>query len=431
MQQYAFCCEEMAAHMKILCVNTTFSIFGGIEFAAMNLALGLLDRGHEVHFLATRGDQLASSSCCCGAQGPQPPDKLKIHHHFREFPRTYSLGESRGVLQKLFWHIQDVCRPANEAIFAEVLHEVEPDIVILHNITNIGLNIWRTLRQSKTPCLQVIHDLSLICLNMARFKNGRQCAGLCAACRLQKSYRFSLLDGSSNFAFVSPSRATLEEVERYVDLSAWRRQVISNPNVFRVKPRNTSNSAKPRLLYVGRLDPFKGVNVMLEAASRAHHDAEFELDILGTGSLESSLRKKYAGSTWIRIHGNVDQETVADFMSRASVLLVPSLWLETVPGVAVHALFAGLPVLGSRVGGIPEHVVDRETGRLLTPGDERAWAAEIARVVSNSDQVATWSAACRKVSQRFDPQIALDAYEKLMESMVDARSGAPSKEPLN
>jgi glycosyltransferase involved in cell wall biosynthesis len=114
-------------------------------------------------------------------------------------------------------------------------------------------------------------------------------------------------------------------------------------------------------------------------------------------------------------------------MSRATVLLVPSLWLETVPGVAVHALFAGLPVLGSRIGGIPEHVVDGVTGRLLPPGDESSWSAEIACVVRDRQQIAAWSAACVEAARKFDPALALDEYERLMREMVAASANAHSE----
>jgi glycosyltransferase involved in cell wall biosynthesis len=124
----------------------------------------------------------------------------------------------------------------------------------------------------------------------------------------------------------------------------------------------------------------------------------------------------------VKFHGSVDQATVADFMSHAGVLLVPSLWAETVPGVAVHALWAELPVLASKIGGIPEHVVNGQTGRLLPPGDEAAWSAEIARVVRDRPQVASWSAACHQAAQKLHPQAALDSYERLMREMIADRA---------
>jgi glycosyltransferase involved in cell wall biosynthesis len=404
--------------MKILCVNSVISEHGGAEFAATSLAYGLADRGHEVHFLGAKGQKSQMQPLGRASEIVKLTHDRKIQLHYREFPRIYPLGEKHGNIRKLIWHVQDLAHPANEAVFAEVLNHVKPDAIILHNITAVGVNIWRTIRISRVPCIQVIHELSMICLNMARFRAGRQCSGLCTACRLQKLYRFSLIAGARNFAFVSPSHAMLHELERYVDLSAWRREVIPNPNSFIVRRRDVSAVDKPRLLYVGRLDPAKGVDLMLQAAERAHDVVDFDLDILGTGSRESQLRQVYADKSWIRFHGSVDQETVAEFMSHSAALLVPSLWFENAPVVMVHALFAGLPVLGSRIGGIPEHALDGVTGRLLPSGDENAWSAEMVRVVEDKQQIATWSAASVQNAQRFAPELALDDYERLMREMA-------------
>lgn len=412
--------------MRILCVNCVISEFGGVEIAALNLARGLADRGHDVHFLAAKDQRSPVAPPDLSAEWPKKKGFESIHCHYRSFPRIYPMGQGgQGHLRKAIWHAQDLLHPANETIFNGMLREIRPDVIILHNVTAVGLNIWRSIRKTGIPCIQVIHDLSLICFNFARFRGGRPCERLCAPCRLQKKIRFSLIRSAPHFAFVSPSHATLNEIERYEDLSKWRREVISNPNTFLVKPRKALPiGEKPHFLYVGRLDPSKGIEMLLKAASRARDTADFDLDILGPGTLETALRQKYASAEWIRFHGSVDQDTVAEFMSRATALLVPSLWLETVPGVAVHALYAGLPVLGSRIGGIPEHVADGENGRLLPPGDEAAWGEAIAWVARHPEQIDIWSAACLQSAKSFDPEIAINAYETLIKKMTAARDNS-------
>jgi glycosyltransferase involved in cell wall biosynthesis len=227
-----------------------------------------------------------------------------------------------------------------------------------------------------------------------------------------------MIAGARNFAFVSPAHATLQEITRFADLSAFRQAVIPYPNTFFVKPKKVTEGQKAKLLYVGRLDPSKGLRMLLSAASVARRTVLFELDVLGTGSLEKELRQAYQQCDWVKFHGNVPQESVAEFMSRSTVLLVPSQWLENAPLVIMHALFAGLPVLGSSIGGIPEYVDDGRTGRLLPPDDELAWSTEIARVVADPTQLANWSAACPEFARQFDPKVALDAYEKLIEAIV-------------
>lgn len=407
--------------MRVLCVNSIISEYGGAEFAAMNLAAGLASRGHDVHFLGLReaASHLQRSDMGSSAFALAVKHNIKLHRE--HVPRTYPLGQKHGPLRKLIWHIQDLTNPANERVFRDVLERVRPESVILHNVTGIGSNIWRTISASETPCVQVIHDLGLICLNKARFTADGQCRGLCLLCSLQKKIRFRMIDEESNFAFVSPSRAMMDEIDRYVDLSPWRRRIIANPNVFSVRARKVTNFERPRLLYVGRLDVTKGVDMMLRAIERAHRVVDFDIDLLGGGPLESELRQRYSTQNWIQFHGTVDQAAIAEFMARATALLVPSLWVENAPGVIVHAVFAALPVLGSRTGGIPEHIDDGRTGMLLPPGDEDAWTAGIVRVVSGQSQVEAWSAACGSLATKFDPERALDAYEDLMRAMLADR----------
>jgi glycosyltransferase involved in cell wall biosynthesis len=400
--------------MKILCVNSYISEFGGAELSALKLADGLAKRGHEVHFLGAR----------LGGSDPEAMRYGDVHLHYETFPRPYPLGKKGHIGKKALWHLQDLVGPANERIFGEVLKRIVPDVVILHNTTGVGQNIWRTLRRYDVPALQVIHDLGIICLNKARFRNARQCKGLCALCRLQMELRFFWLRDVTQLSFVSPSRAVLNEIGHFAPLKKWRCEVIPNPNSYITKPRLATADQSARLLYVGRVDPSKGVDFMLRAAKRARDTVKLDFDVVGTGMLERALRSEYAGSNWVTFHGQVDQTTIAELMSRAAVLLVPSLWLENFPGVAVHALFAGLPILASDIGGIPEIVDDDKTGRLLTAGDEKAWADAIVNTLTDTSRIARWSAACIGAAQRFGADVNLDAYQRLIQQLA-AREATP------
>jgi glycosyltransferase involved in cell wall biosynthesis len=404
--------------MRILCVNCVISEFGGVEFAALNLARKLAERGHEVHVLGALGAEAQLAP-----KDDNATDEARatggLQLHFRRFPRIYPLGEQHGSVRKLIWHVQDLLHPANERIFGEVLREVSPDIVLLHNITAIGLNIWRTIAKAGIPCVQVVHDLALVCMNMSQFRGGAACEGLCTACKAYKRTRFSMIGNKDRFSFVAPSQGILDAIGRYVDLSPWPSAVISNANTFEVRPRQPVLDP-PELLYVGRLDPAKGITMMLEAAALARRRHTFRLNLLGSGSLEADLHRRYAGSDWVSFHGSVSQERVAEFMSRARLLLIPSLWPETVPGVAVHALYAGLPALGSRIGGIPEHIIEGGTGFLLPPGNMGAWRDGIEHALDNPALLDAFSAEGPRQAQRFDAERAVTAYEQFMTDLVQS-----------
>lgn len=415
--------------MKILCVNCVISEFGGVEYTSMNLARELAKRGHEVHFLGASGvkPQLRPSG--------QSDEKFEssdaiVHFHFEKFPRIYPLGEKRGLFQKLIWHAQDLFDPRNERVFRRVLLTTRPDIILLHNITAVGVNIWRTIARSKIPCIQIIHDYNLVCMNMSRFRGGNTCEGLCTACAAYKAARFSMIRADSNFAFVSPSRSMLNLTENYVDLSGWPRAVIHNANRFLVHPKKDAGSVVPRLLYIGRIDPAKGVGVLLQAAELAAREANFEVHIMGAGSAEQELRTRYADAKWLTFHGNVSQQEIASMMAEASALTIPGIWPETAPVVAVHAMFAGLPVIGSRIGGVPEYVFDGQTGMLLPPGDVNEWSKGILKVVQNPGILKEWSLESLKRAPQFDASRSIEKYEQLMGDMIRGRARAIRNEEL-
>jgi glycosyltransferase involved in cell wall biosynthesis len=231
-----------------------------------------------------------------------------------------------------------------------------------------------------------------------------------------------MIDKADRFAFVGPSQGILDAVNHHIDLSPWPQAVIPNANTFEIRPRQTVSP--PELLYVGRLDPSKGVSMMLEAAALARQHVAFTFHVLGTGSLEQELRASYAAADWVEFHGKVSQDRIAEFMARARLLLIPSLWPETVPGVAVHALYAGLPAMGARIGGIPEHIIEGKTGFLLPPGDVEAWRRAIEEALRNPALLDLFSDEGPRQAGRFDADLAVSAYERFMYDHVE-RSKKP------
>jgi glycosyltransferase involved in cell wall biosynthesis len=84
-------------------------------------------------------------------------------------------------------------------------------------------------------------------------------------------------------------------------------------------------------------------------------------------------------------------------------------------------LFAGVPVIASDIGGLPEIIDDGITGLLVPPWNEEAWRAAIVNVVTNRSRIPIWSTACLAAAPRFDATRALVEYERLMHEMVATR----------
>jgi glycosyltransferase involved in cell wall biosynthesis len=149
--------------------------------------------------------------------------------------------------------------------------------------------------------------------------------------------------------------------------------------------RQGSNDAVIRLLYLGRWHPVKGIDVVVRAMRMIQAELPIELVIHGMGdgpeerAYATALRRLADGDHRIKIAPTVPRDLLVETLARANALVVPSLCLETGPLVVLEAKAVGLPVIGSRHGGIAELVQEPDDGILVKSGDVNAWADAISR----------------------------------------------------
>ncbi len=127
-----------------------------------------------------------------------------------------------------------------------------------------------------------------------------------------------------------------------------------------------------KLVFLGRVAPEKGIDVLLRALSLVK--TKVELDIYGIRA-EGGAAKNIGygisdiGNAQVRWLAPVKPEEVVETIRKYDALVVPSVWLETGPLVVLEAFAAGVPVIGSRLGGIAEMVNEGVDGLLFHPGD--------------------------------------------------------------
>ncbi|MFC4671633.1 glycosyltransferase family 4 protein [Seohaeicola nanhaiensis] len=172
-----------------------------------------------------------------------------------------------------------------------------------------------------------------------------------------------------------------------------------------------------KLLFVGRLVPRKGVHVLVEALAMARNcGIAAELDIVGEGPeyplLQSLVADRGLGD-FVVFRGSLGEDGVANAMSKADVLVVPSL-SEGLPVVIMEAMASGLPVIASDIDGIPELVRDAETGFLVPPGDSQKLAQALVRLLANPDLARSMGARGRmNVKERYDAERSAHALRRI------------------
>jgi glycosyltransferase involved in cell wall biosynthesis len=125
-----------------------------------------------------------------------------------------------------------------------------------------------------------------------------------------------------------------------------------------------------------------------------------ELLIAGRGEeqYEKGLRERYGDADDIKFLGFIKP---ADFFAQVDVAIVPSLWNDTLPSVVFESLGYGVPVVGSRRGGIPEMVLDGVNGLVFEPDDPASLVSAIVKLRDDPALLSSLRSACRPSSAKF------------------------------
>jgi glycogen(starch) synthase len=170
--------------------------------------------------------------------------------------------------------------------------------------------------------------------------------------------------------------SSVEAIPNQVDLAGFRTAVSNGP------------ATTPTLLYAGRLEYEKGVQILLRAVQLlARRLPSVRLRVVGRGTYDVEL-ERLAGRLGltgrVRFDGWVEAGRLRELYAATEVVVIPSLY-EPFGLVALEAMASGIPVVASDTGGLPELIEAEESGILVPPGDHVALAHALARVLSDGE----------------------------------------------
>ena len=364
--------------MRILMLTQFYwPVIGGEELLVQDLSIELVRRGHEVAVATLWHEGLAEF----------------------ELDRGVRVYRIRGLAQRVRWLFTEPGRrhappwPDPEVLQALrwVIGQERPEIVHAHNwlvYSFLPLKLW-----SQARLVMTLHDYSLVCAQKRLIWQGVPCSGpgltKCLACA---SDHYGLMKGApvalSNWVMSAVERAA---VDMYLPVShavAIRSGLIDNHLPFEVIPNFVPNDISERihesdphllqlpkegyLLFVGDLSRDKGIEALLHAYADLVNPPPLVLIGRRCADTPSEFpRNVIFLDSW-------PHEAVMAAWRRSSIALAPSTWPEPFGIVVIEAMAAGRPVIASRTGGLPDIVVDGETGLLVPPGDQGAlrWALE-------------------------------------------------------
>ncbi|MEU7714870.1 glycosyltransferase [Micromonospora chalcea] len=264
--------------------------------------------------------------------------------------------------------ISPIWAPKAQHDLDRLLTEHRPDVLHLHNPYPL-LSPWvvRTAHKRGVPVVQTVHNYRQVCSSGLYFRDGV----ICQDCRgralgvpaiVHRCYRNSRAQSALMATTLAVHRPTWKSVDRYIALTTavadhLRDYGIPDERIV-VKPNAVPDPGTPApagngFLFMGRLSPEKGLDLLLAAWRRHPVGALGPLRIAGDGELRPLAEAAAAERPDVLYLGQLDRSGVRAALADSSVVLATSTWHDVLPTVIIEALAAGRPVLGTALGGIP------------------------------------------------------------------------------
>jgi glycosyltransferase involved in cell wall biosynthesis len=352
------------------------------------------------------------------------------------FPDEIEFGASYGIAEKLARAPRVIYSLQARRRLRALLDTVRPRIAHVHNIYHhLSPSVLPLLEARGVPVVMTVHDLKLACPAYTMTLHGEPCE----RCRGGKLYNVALnrcIKGSLALSslvmaesylhrllrlydanvdrFVAPSRYVIDTLVEW----GWARErFVHIPNFVDTGRFKPAKRAGRRFVYCGRLDKLKGVETLVRAAAAARQP----LTLVGAGAMEPALRAlaETLGAD-VMFAGHLSKDALVTVIQEARAVVVPSEVQENAPLAALEAYAAGRPVIGARIGGIPELVREEETGVLFPSGDIATLTHALARFADLPDgRVDAMGAAARAwVERDFSTSVYLDRQLALYDTVA-------------
>lgn len=427
--------------MKVLMVNKFHYLKGGSETYHFAVGEGLKALGHEVAWFAM--------------QDPRniPCEQSKYFVTASDYTGKASLAKKAKDGFSLVYN-----REAKRK-FDQLVREFEPDIIHLNLVhRQLTFSILDAQSARGIPVVYTAHDYISVCPNYTMMDNkGNVCEDClkgsflpCLKKSCVKRSRAKSALATFEAAYLK-HRAMYNRFDRVIAPSDFMKaklveggfdsaQVIkmqnfASPIIMDQARKETDLGLRHReqsILFAGRLSKEKGVDVLVRAFLKIADEipSEWRLVIAGDGSehiaLEALLEDK-RNAHRVNLVGFLDAKKMREAMGRSALSSISSRWRENMPYSVIEAFAAGTPVIGTRIGGIPELVIEGSTGFLAEPDNvddlARTLKQAIDLVVHSPETYERMQRSCRQyVLERCDGSAYLTNLLELYKGLMSEKA---------
>lgn len=377
-----------------------------------------------------------------------------MHHPLNEatpwsahFVDELQYGHRYGPLDKVRMAGKVIYSFEARARLARLLDEFRPDVAHCHNLYHhISPSVLPLLRERSVPTVLTAHDLKLACpaksmLNRhgvcERCKGGNLLHAVANLC-IKDSLAVSALAAleSAVHRLLGTYRCNLDRIvvpsrfyqRKLIEWGWAESQITYVPNFVHLERFAPDYRPGDYVIYFGRLGYEKGLPTLLAAAAAA----DIPLMIVGGGELDLRVRAAAARNPRIVFDGPKSGQALHNAVRGARAAVLASEWYENAPLSVLEAYSLGKPVLGARIGGIPELIEDETSGLLFDSGDVASLGTALQRVMAAPDsKVEQMGRAGRAmverdfIAERYQRDM-MRLYEEIGVPCRQARSGIRS-----
>jgi len=346
--------------MKICFISNLYPpyVIGGAEICVKREADYLNKIGHKVVIISSSPD-------------------TRLHVETLEDIKVYRIGlmniyspfssQSQLTVIKPIYHTINLWSPSAYISIKYILKKENPDVVHIHNFKGMSISIFDAVKDLNLPLVFTAHDFSLICLKASLLKSsGEICTKPGKLCKLYNHIQNKLINNKPDVV-ISPSQFLIDKLRK--------EGLFENIIKVRLPLGIELDDHKPEknydtvdIMYVGSLIKNKGVHLLIESFKQIESE-NIRLHIVGKGKEEFELKMLANSDKRINFHGFKTSVELPDIYRKANVVVVPSIIYDNSPTVIYESFMAGTPVIGSKIGGIPELIEDGYNGLLFNTGN--------------------------------------------------------------
>jgi glycosyltransferase involved in cell wall biosynthesis len=218
-------------------------------------------------------------------------------------------------------------------------------------------------------------------------------------------------NGLREFALQTTPDVPIEVIPNAIELSVF------------IPPLHRNGDGLVHLLFVGRFNAFKNVEMLIEAVDclRAKGVDNFELQLVGEGEQRANVERLVSEkglAKYVRLAGWVDRTALIERYRQADLFVTATTW-EGMPNTVLEGMACGLPVVATRASGLEELVRDGVNGYLVNLNDPEALADRLASLITNPYERKRMSKESRKIAeQEFDWAYITEAYVRIYERIL-------------